>query len=292
MTMLAGVELGGTKCICVLGTGPDDIRAWVETPTTAPDLTLAAIRDVLADWDYAALGINSFGPLDLDPASPSFGSIITTPKPGWSDTDIVHLAAGKPFAVDTDVNGAALAEGRWGAAQGLQSWSYITVGTGIGVGSIVAGQPLRGLGHSEAGHMRLPRDPADSFPGICPYHADCLEGMANGPAIAARAGCEGRAILPDDPIWGFVAGQLGNLCHNLILTTLPQRILIGGGVAMGQKRLLPMIRERLQASLAGYGATRQIDFSGNFVDYPALGEKAGPMGALALAWEALSRSDN
>lgn len=291
MTMLAGVELGGTKCICVLGTGPDDIRAWVETPTTAPDLTLAAIRDVLADWDYAALGINSFGPLDLDPASPSFGSIITTPKPGWSDTDIVHLAAGKPFAVDTDVNGAALAEGRWGAAQGLQSWSYITVGTGIGVGSIVAGQPLRGLGHSEAGHMRLPRDPADSFPGICPYHADCLEGMANGPAIAARAGCEGPAILPDDPIWGFVAGQLGNLCHNLILTTLPQRILIGGGVAMGQKRLLPMIRERLQASLAGYGATRQIDFS-NFVDYPTLGEKAGPMGALALAWEALSRSDN
>lgn len=288
--MLAGVELGGTKCICVLGTGPDDVRAQVEIATATPAETLAAIGDVLAHWDYAAIGLASFGPLDLDPASARFGSIISTPKPGWSDTDISHLAAGKPVSIDTDVNAAALAEGRWGAAHGLDSWAYVTVGTGIGVGSIVAGQPLRGLGHSEAGHMRLPRAPGDSFPGICPYHGDCLEGMANGPAIEARAGCKGREIGDDDPIWGFVAGQLAAMCHNLVLTTLPQRILIGGGVALGRKRLLSLIREHLRLSLNGYGATQKIDFSGNFVDYPALAERAGPMGALALAHEALIRS--
>ncbi|HKT76167.1 MAG TPA: ROK family protein [Sphingobium sp.] len=290
MTLVAGVELGGTKCICILGTGPQDVRACVEIATTSPAETLDAVARVLAGWRFDALGLASFGPLALDPGSPRFGSIVSTPKPGWSDVDIVHLAQGRPFALDTDVNAAALAEGRWGAAQGLTSWAYITVGTGIGVGSIVAGDPLRGLGHSEAGHMRLPRDPADDFPGICPFHGDCLEGMANGPAIAARAGRKGQEIAADDPLWGFVAGQLAALCHNLLLTTLPQRILIGGGVAIGQAQLLPMLRQRLRASLGGYGITQGLDLD-DVVRLPALGSHAGPMGALALAHRAI-RSAN
>ncbi|MET0361445.1 MAG: ROK family protein [Sphingobium sp.] len=281
--MLAGVELGGTKCICIAGTGPDDIRDMVEIPTTTPDETLEAIAAVLDRWDHSALGLASFGPIDLDPASPTFGAIVTTPKPGWSGTDITRLARERPFAVDTDVNGAALAEGLWGAARGLNSWAYITVGTGIGVGSIVAGQPVRGLGHSEAGHVRVARVPGDAFTGCCPYHGDCVEGLASGPAIAARAGHDAKSLCADDPAWAFAADALAGLCHNLLYTALPQRILIGGGVANGQSQLLPMVRDRLTDSLGGYGSATLIGAMSSFIAAPALGNRAGPLGALAVA---------
>jgi fructokinase len=292
MSALAGVELGGTKCICILGTGPDDVRAEVEIPTTTPTETLGAIAAVLGGWTFDAIGLASFGPLDLDPGAPTFGSIVNTPKPGWNDTSIVSLAAGRPFHIDTDVNGAALAEGDWGAAQGLISWAYVTIGTGIGIGSIVAGKPVRGFGHSEAGHMRVPRDPGDSFPGVCPYHGDCLEGMASGTALGARTGGKGQQVATDDPAWDFVAGQLAAMCHNLILTAVPQRILIGGGVAMGQPHLLPMVRARLHSSLGGYGATDHIGSLDDFVRNPELGKQAGPLGALALARRALDQPAN
>lgn len=278
--MLAGVELGGTKCICTLGTGPDDMRTQVEIPTTSPDATLAAIARVLDGWDFRALGIASFGPLDLDPASASFGSIISTTKPGWNGADLTSLARGRPFAIDTDVNGAALAEGRWGAAQGLDSWAYITVGTGVGVGSVSAGQILRGAGHSEAGHQRVPKLAGDLFAGCCVYHGDCVEGLASGPAIAARAGKDGRDIAPDDEAWNHAAHAIAMLCHNLVLTTLPQRILIGGGVAMGQPQLLTAVRRHLRESLAGYGAAERME---DLISLPGLGERAGPCGSLALA---------
>ncbi|WP_070156767.1 ROK family protein [Sphingobium phenoxybenzoativorans] len=291
--LLAGVELGGTKIICILGTGPEDVRERVELPTGAPDATLAAIADVLARWDYAALGIGTFGPVDLDPASPTYGFITNTPKPGWQGTPLLGLASGRPVAIDTDVNGAALAEGLWGGAQGLTSWAYITVGTGIGVGSIVAGQPLRGLGHSEAGHVRVSRVPGDSFPGTCPFHGDCVEGLANGPSIEARAGMRGRDIPLDHEAWAFAADALAILCHGLVFTSLPQRILMGGGVAMGQPQMLPMIRARLIESLNGYSAAAQIaDRMDDYLVHPALGADAGPLGALALAQQALARSAN
>jgi fructokinase len=289
VTVLAGVELGGTKCVCILGTGPDDVRGQVEIATTTPAETLGAVADVLGHWDYDAIGLGSFGPLDLDPRSPRFGSIVTTPKAGWSGADLLHLVTGKPFAIDTDVNGAALAEGRWGGAQGLESWAYVTVGTGIGIGSIVAGKAVRGLGHSEAGHMRVPRVPGDSFAGNCPYHGDCLEGLANGPSIEARVGRKGRDIAADDPCWGFVADALAAMAHNLVLTTAPQRILVGGGVALGQRQLLPMVRARLAASLANYAHAAMIGDMDDFLRHPALGDDAGPLGALALADQALLR---
>lgn len=291
MILLAGVELGGTKCICLLGTGPDDVRAKIEVPTTTPAETLAAIAGILSGWDHAAVGIASFGPIDLDPASAGFGTIISTTKPGWNGAPVASLAAGKPFRIDTDVNGAALAEGRWGGAQGLASWAYITVGTGIGVGSIIAGAAARGLGHSEAGHMRVPRARDDMFAGICPFHGDCVEGLASGPAIEARAGRPGRAIGPGDDAWSHAADALAALCHNLMITSLPQRILIGGGVAIGQPQLLPMIRKRLAASIGGYGAA--LALAGPMADYvvhPALGAMAGPLGAIALADAAVEKA--
>lgn len=278
--MLAGVELGGTKCICTLGTGPDDVRAQFEIPTTSSEQTLAAIAGVLDGWDFQSLGIASFGPLELDRRSAKFGSILSTPKPGWSGTDLTSIANGVPFAIDTDVNGAALAEGLWGAAQGLESWAYITIGTGVGVGSVSAGQILRGAGHSEAGHQRVPKLAGDLFAGCCRYHGDCVEGLASGPAIAARAGKDGRDIAPDDVAWTHVAHAIAMLCHNLVLTTLPQRILIGGGVAIGQPHLLTAVCHHLVNSLAGYHQTDGVE---NLIVLPGLGERAGPCGSLALA---------
>jgi fructokinase len=289
--VLAGVELGGTKCICILGTGPGDVRERIQIPTRTPALTLPAIAEILADWTYAAIGIGTFGPVDLDPVSAHYGSITNTPKPHWADTPLLSLAGDHPFAIDTDVNGAALAEGRWGGAQGLESWAYITVGTGIGVGSIVAGAPIRGLGHSEAGHVRVARVAGDRFPGTCPFHGDCVEGLANGPSIEARTGMAGRDIPPDSGAWAYVADALAQLCHNLVFISLPQRILIGGGVAIGQPQMLPMIRARLVASLNGYSTgAAMTDRIETYVVHPQLGSMAGPLGTLALAQSALERS--
>ena len=273
---LAGVELGGTKCVCILANGPDAILEQVTLPTGDLSQTLAAIRATLEGWRFSALGIASFGPLDL-----AHGRIGDTPKAGWSGADLGTLCTGVPIVIDTDVNGAALAEGRWGAAQGLSSWAYITVGTGIGVGSIVAGRPVSGLGHSEAGHLRVPRtDP--SWPGACPFHRDCVEGLASGPAIAARAGVGGEILGPDHPVWADVAEALSGLCHNLVLSTLPERIVMGGGVMAGRPELLGKIQARLDRSLGGYGATADLDFKQYLVP-PALGTLAGPLGAIALA---------
>lgn len=294
--LVAGVELGGTKCVCLLASGPDNVRDTVRIPTTTPDETLGAIRGVLARWragpGFEALGVGSFGPLELDDRSPAFGAVVATPKPGWSGTDLKRLGVGLdvPMAIDTDVNGAALAEGRWGAAQGLRSFAYVTVGTGIGVGVLVEGRSIRGLGHAEAGHLRVARLPGDAFAGVCPYHGDCVEGLAAGPAIAARAGRSGLELTPDDPTWTPAIHALGGLLHNLVLTTAPERILIGGGVADGQGWLFPRLRTALLDSLAGYATADRIAADiDRFVSPPGLGAQAGPLGAVALALDGLER---
>lgn len=293
--LIAGVELGGTKCVCILASGPDDVRDEVRLPTTTPDETLGAIAAVLKRWKadagFAAVGIASFGPLELDDRSPDFGRIVNTTKPGWSGADVIGLGRGLgvPVAIDTDVNGAAFAEGRWGAARGLRSFAYVTVGTGIGAGSIVDGRSVRGLGHSEAGHLRVGRLPGDDWPGICSYHGDCVEGLASGPAVQARAGRPGGELAQDDPAWAMVVHALGGLLHNLVLTTAPERVLIGGGVADGQPWLFPRIRTALVDSLAGYGVAGRIaaDLEA-FVRAPGLGSRAGPLGAIALGLAALA----
>lgn len=292
--LVAGVELGGTKVVCLLASGPEDIREQVRIATTTPEETLPAIAAVLERWrsgpGFAALGVASFGPLELDDRSPRFGQIVATTKPGWSGAALAALGEGLgvPMAIDTDVNGAAFAEGRWGAARGLRSYAYVTVGTGIGVGSVIDGRAVRGLGHSEAGHLRVGRMRGDDWPGVCVYHGDCVEGLASGPAVAVRAGRAGDAIGSDDPVWDMVVHALGGLMHNLVLTTAPERILIGGGVAEGQGWLFPRLRAALIESLAGYATADRIaaDLDA-FVQPPGLGALAGPLGAIALAHSAL-----
>lgn len=292
--LIAGVELGGTKIVCLLASGPDDVRDEVRLPTTSPDETLGAVAEVLQRWKaehgFAALGLGSFGPLELDERASNYGSIVSTPKLGWNDVDLTVLGRGLdvPVAIDTDVNGAALAEGLWGAAQGLRSFAYVTVGTGIGVGSIVNGQSVKGLGHSEAGHLRVGRIAGDVWPGSCPYHGDCVEGLAAGPALLARTGRRGETLSSDDPAWEMVVWALGGLLHNLVLTTAPERILIGGGIFGGNDHLFPRLRSALVESLAGYATGDRIAaMIDDFVTPPGLGGMAGPLGAIVLGRNAL-----
>lgn len=289
--LIAGLELGGTKCVAILGTGPNDVRACETVPTTDPVTTLAALEKVLDGWRFDALGIASFGPLDLVPNSPNFGSVSATPKPGWTGTDLTRrLAAryGKPLAIQTDVVGAALAEQRWGAARGLTSHCYITVGTGVGVGLISGGRPVQGAAHGEAGHMRVRRAPGDDFVGGCPFHGDCVEGLISGPALAMRFGRPGHELADVGGEWDLFVHDLAGLLHNLVVTAAPERIAIGGGVMTSRERLFPKLRAALAVSIAGYGSL--APYAGQLdrrLGPPGLGAMAGPFGALATGLEAL-----
>lgn len=290
----AGVELGGTKCVCILAAGPDAILAESRISTTTPSETLDRIERILDRWHaeqgFAALGVASFGPLELRRDAVNFGFITQTTKPGWAQADVGQRLMRRyavPSAIDTDVSGAALAEGSWGGARGLSTYSYITVGTGIGAGIIVDGKPVKGLGHAEAGHMQVARFPEDAWAGACTFHGDCVEGLASGFAIEQRIGHPVDRLGLDDPVWVKVAHAIAGLCRNLVMTVVPQRILIGGGVPGRQPHLLPLIRQMLVDSLGGYGdaavLTDQIE---TFVAAPTLGEQAGPLGAIALALQA------
>ncbi|UZK69923.1 ROK family protein [Sphingomonas sp. S1-29] len=291
MLPLAGVELGGTKCIVTLAHGPGAILDQHHVATTLPAETLPAIVAVLEGWHrtqgFGALGIASFGPLGLDPRSPRHGRILNTPKPGWSGADVLGVLSSRfdvPTGLDTDVNGAALAEIRWGCAQGLDDFAYVTVGTGIGVGLIVHGRPTRGIGHSEIGHVRLPRTPGDHLQSVCAFHPDCVEGLASGTALRARLG--GRAlrdVAPDDPVWVPMVDAIAAMCHALLCTTGPRRIAIGGGVVSGQPHLLARIEAALRLSLNGYLELPDE----RMVVAPALGADAGPLGSIELAARAL-----
>jgi len=291
-TLLAGVELGGTKCVCILGTGPDDIRARVTVPTLDPDTTLDAIAAVIQKWrDGAAapvaLGVASFGPIDLQPDSPTYGCMGATPKRGWANAAIAGYFTRRfalPVAITTDVIGAALAEGRWGDAQGLSDYAYITVGTGIGAGLVVAGQSVFGCHHPEVGHARIVRAPGDTWPGNCPFHGDCVEGLASGPAIEARSGKPASSLEADSPVWETVVHALAQLNHLLVVTIAPQRILIGGGVVSAQPHLFPRIRRAVLESLNGYLHIPQVlNDIDRYIGPPGLGTLAGPLGALAVA---------
>jgi fructokinase len=288
---LAGVELGGTKCVCVLAHGPDAIIEQRTVPTTVPGETLPAILAVLHEWqashDFRAIGIASFGPLELDPGRSRFGQILATNKPDWPGTPVFRTLTdpfGVPAVFDTDVNGAALAEIRWGCGDGLADFAYVTVGTGVGVGLIVHGRPTRGIGHSEIGHMRVPRLADDAVASACRYHDDCVEGLASGSALVARLG--GRALdtlAPDDRIWDPIVSALAAMCHGLVCATGPLRIAIGGGMVSGQPHLLERIETALVQSLSGY---IELPSDGRYIVAPKLGGMAGPLGAIALADQA------
>ncbi|MCA9971976.1 MAG: ROK family protein [Anaerolineales bacterium] len=294
--LIGGIEAGGTKFVCAVGTGPDDLRAEERFPTTQPDETLARAiaffrEQQAAHGPLAAIGVAAFGPLDPDPESPTFGHITTTPKPGWGSADVVgrlKAAFDVPVGFDTDVNGAALGEWRWGAAQGLHTFIYLTIGTGVGGGVMVNGRLLHGLVHPELGHVALPHDwEADPYPGRCPYHGDCLEGMAAGPALEARWGVKGQELVPEHPAWDLEAHYLALALRGFICTLSPQRIIMGGGV-MAQPQLFPLLRRKTQAYLNGYVQHPAIlDHIDTYIVPPGLGNQAGVLGAIALGQQAV-----
>ncbi len=287
---IAGVELGGTKCIVVLSDASGAILEQHAVATQAPGETLDAITAHLARWwdagGFDALGIASFGPLDLDSRSPGYGTITTTAKPGWRDAPVLATLTERfdvPVAFDTDVNGAALAEGRWGAAQGLRDYAYVTVGTGVGVGLIVNGAPTRGIGHCEAGHMRVARLPHDHWAGACPYHGACVEGLAAGPAIAARVGAPAETLPRDHAVWESVVEAVAQMLQALAAATGPRRFLVGGGVLGARPDLIARIDARVRALVGDYLALPPASATAPYVSVPGLGAAAGPLGPIALA---------
>jgi fructokinase len=290
--LLGGIESGGTKFVCVIGRGPEEIVTEARIPTTSPEATLSRTVDFFraeaAKYGrLAAIGVGSFGPVDLREESATWGFITTTPKAGWEHTDVAGRLKREmrvPVAFDTDVNAAAVGEARWGAAQGLDTFVYLTVGTGIGGGGLVCGQPLHGLVHPEMGHMLLPRDQSlDPFPGVCPFHGGCLEGLASGPALLARWGRPAESLAEDHPAWALEARYLALALVNLVCTLSPQRIVLGGGV-MEQAQLFPLIRKEVVALLNGYiQATAILDAIDAYIVPPALGSRSGRLGALAMA---------
>ncbi|MBI2204434.1 MAG: ROK family protein [Candidatus Rokubacteria bacterium] len=293
---VGAVEAGGTKFVCAVGTGPEDLRAETVIPTTAPPETLRRVMDFfLAHGPLAAIGIGSFGPLDLDPRSPAFGSIANTPKPGWADTAVTGALAplGLPLAIDTDVNAAALGEHRWGALRGVRTGVYVTVGTGIGGGGVVNGQVLRGLVHPEMGHVLVPHDRIrDPFPGVCPFHGDCLEGLASGVAMRERWGVPAETLPPDHPAWELEAHYLGLGLAAIVTILSPERIVVGGGVARASG-LLGRVRTMLAQHLGGYVRAQAVWEAGaDYVVPPALGDRAGMLGAMALALDAVTPSSS
>jgi len=291
--MLGGIEAGGTKFVCAVGTGAHDLTI-ARFPTTTPDETLAAVIGFFKQADLEAVGIGSFGPVDLHHDSPTFGYITSTPKTGWTNCDLagrVRAALGVPVGFETDVNAAALGEARWGAGVGLSDLLYLTVGTGIGGGAIAGGRVVHGLVHPEMGHIRIPHDLArDPFPGACPFHGDCLEGLASGPAIHKRWKTPPEELPPDHPAWALEAHYLAEAVANLALTLSPQRIVLGGGV-MRQTQMFPAIREEFARLLHGYVRHRAVEERiGEYIVGPKLGDRSGILGALALAEQAAHRT--
>jgi fructokinase len=293
--LYGAIEAGGTKFVCLVGTGPDDIRAELRFETTTPERTIGRAIDFLAaeqkrHGQLTAVGIGSFGPIDQHPESASYGYITSTPKPGWANVSMARVvgdALGIAVGFDTDVNGAALAERRWGAARGLHSFIYLTVGTGIGGGGLLDGRLMHGLMHPEMGHIRVPHDrAADPFGGNCPFHGDCLEGLASGPALRARWGEPAEALPEDHPAWALEAHYLALALTTFVCTLSPQRIILGGGV-MSNRRLFPRIRREVTALLNNYiRVPEMVDAIDRFIVEPGLGDRAGALGALALAQQA------
>ena len=288
---LGALEAGGTKMVCAIGDENGNVFERMSFPTRMPEETMPDIINYFRERPVEALGISSFGPLNLNKQDPNFGDITTTPKPGWQNYPLLRTLAealNVPVGIDTDVNGAALAEARLGAGRGLDSLVYYTIGTGVGGGAVVEGRLLHGLVHPEMGHMLLRPCKDDPAPhGFCPYHDGCLEGMATGVAIEKRWGMPAAQLPPEHIAWDIEAEYLAQMCANTIVILSPKKIVLGGGV-MHQVHLFPKIRRRTQELLNGYVANdiilHDID---NYIVAPGLGDNAGAAGSLLLALDAL-----
>lgn len=290
--MFGAIEAGGTKFVCGIGTRPDDLEVK-QLPTKSPETTIADAVAFLKERSggrLQAVGIGSFGPVDLCPSSPTFGHITSTPKTAWQNFDFAgaaRKALSVPVGFDTDVDAAALGEARWGAAQSISDFLYLTVGTGIGGGAIVNGQILHGLVHPEVGHIRIPHDwKRDPYEGCCPFHGDCLEGLACGPAIEKRWGKRAEELPAEHPAWALEAHYLALGLANWVCTLSPKRMVLGGGV-MQQQWIFPLIRAELLQILNGYVRSKNlIEDVDQYIVPPKLGNRSGIAGALVLAEQA------
>jgi len=288
--LFGGVETGGTWCVCAIAGGPEEIVAEEQFPTTKPPQTLDRIVEFFqAGPKVEAIGIGSFGPVDLDPESATWGYVTTTPKPGWQWTSVaavIRERLGVPVAFDNDVDAAALGEYRWGAGHGIGSLCYLTIGTGIGAGLLIDGQPWHGLVHPEVGHIRLSREhdrDSASFAGICPVHGDCWEGLASGPALEARWGMAPDQLPADHEAWAIEAEYIALGILSIVLVFSPERVIVGGGV-MEHVGLLDAVRRRLRELMAGYLPTPLLgEEIESYLLAPQLDDRAGVLGAIALA---------
>lgn len=296
--LLGGVEAGGTKFNCVVATGPDEVLVRERFPTTTPqetiDRTVAFFQSAAKRYGpIDAIGLASFGPVCLDPKAPEYGHITATPKPLWSHTDIrggIQAALGVPVAFDTDVNGAARGEAALGAARGLSSYIYVTIGTGVGAGVVSNGYPVNGAMHPEIGHLLVPRDfDNGDFPGGCPFHGDCIEGLICGPSLEKRWGVPAEQLPADHEAWDIQAHYIALMCWNLTISYAPQRIIIGGGV-MGQDHLFTKVRQRFAALMNNYPCSAAGRCLDAFIVPPQLGGSAGEVGAILMAQRAYQAS--
>ena len=289
--LYGGIEAGGTKFVCVVASGPDRIMDEVRFPTTTPEETLGRaiqfFQPFIASGQIRNIGIGCFGPIDLNPKSPTYGFITATPKPNWSNTDVrgtLRRALKVDIAFDMDVNAAALGETIWGVSKGFDPSLYLTIGTGIGGGYIKDGIPLIGMLSLEMGHIRIPHDrQLDPFNGACPFHGDCFEGLASGPAIEKRLGLTGALIPEEDAFWDIETDYIASALMNFILTLSPKKIILGGGV-MQREFLFPKIRRKVRALLNSYVSSKSVlENIDNYIVPPGLGHQSGSLGAIALA---------
>lgn len=300
--LVGAIEAGGTKFVCAVGTSPHDLQRTEFATGDTPDRVLTEVTSWLLEQQRQrgrlhAIGIASFGPVDLDKGSSTYGCITSTPKAGWSNTDI-HGAVrrsfpGIPVAIDTDVNGAALGEYYWGSAAGLQDFVYVTIGTGIGAGGMAGGRLLHGLVHPEMGHILLPRIPGDTFAGVCPYHGGCWEGLCSGPALLARCGMSAELLPPEHAAWDLETQYIAAAIATIVCVLSPRRVIIGGSVRkgglLGSARFFRMIREKMQGVLQGYIVSPALNEEiEGFIVPPLLGDDAGVCGAIALAQQEIA----
>lgn len=288
--MLGGIEAGGTKFVCAVGVESGKIIERIQIPTTIPEETMSKVIEFFKGYELEAIGVGSFGPIDVNKESPAYGSITSTPKPGWLDYPIVKTLEkefGIPIGFNTDVNAAALGEVTHGAAKGLDSCLYITIGTGIGAGAIVQGKLLQGLSHPEMGHILVRRHPQDEYQGKCPYHRDCLEGLAAGPAIEERWGTKGIDLVDRPEVWDLQGYYIAQALMQYVLILSPKKIILGGGV-MHQKQLFPTIFKFLKEFVSDYVHLPQLS---DYIVSPGLGDYAGITGSLMLAKQALQENN-
>ena len=287
--MLYGaLEAGGTKMVCALGDENGRILEQVSIPTVTPEETMPKIIEYFRGKDIKALGVASFGPVDLDKASPTYGYITKTPKLAWADYNLVGALADAlkvPIGFDTDVDGSLLGEVTWGAAKGLEDVAYITIGTGVGGGILSGGKVVHGMMHPEMGHVKVIPVPGDTYAGKCPFHGNCLEGMAAGPAIKDRWGVPANELVDKPEVWEYEADYIAQAVVMLILTVSPKKVILGGGV-MHQLQLFPLIRKKVAEKLNGYLVTKEMEDPDSYIVPAGCNDDQGIMGAIKLAMDA------